>query len=378
MKVLACVAGFYPAETYGGPAISVKNFCTLLSSCSDIYVITSNHELCNTDRLPGIKDGWNVYSDCHVKYLSDQEMSYRHLKKEIREISPDIIYVNSLFDRRFLIPLLFISKAYNIPMLIAPRGEICGSFHKKYIKIPYINVLKPLLKQKHISFQATSEEEKEAIIKYIGNDQIYLLPNIPSMCELQPHGRVGRDSLRILFLARIQKKKNLSGALTILKECKIKIQFDIYGPKEVIEYWDECQEIIRTLPPNIIANYCGAVKHEDVSKIFASYDLFLFPTFSENYGHSIIESLQAGTPVLISDQTPWNDIAEYGAGWAIPIDKTEEYVDAINSLHNLSDKEFMQKSRFSQEYVKDKLGVDELKREYELLLNKLTTEKMSS
>ena len=38
--------------------------------------------------------------------------------------------------------------------------------------------------------------------------------------------------------------------------------------------------------------------------MFQEYDLLFLPTKGENFGHVILESMSAGTPVLISDTTP--------------------------------------------------------------------------
>ena len=65
---------------------------------------------------------------------------------------------------------------------------------------------------------------------------------------------------------------------------------------------------------------------------FSGYDAFLFPTFSENYGHVIVEALSVGTLVIISDRTPWNDVEESGVGWAIALDNTIKFKEVINQV----------------------------------------------
>ena len=51
-----------------------------------------------------------------------------------------------------------------------------------------------------------------------------------------------------------------------------------------------------------------------VIETFSKYDVFLFPTKGENYGHVIFEALAGGCIPIISDQTPWNDIEQAGCG----------------------------------------------------------------
>ena len=59
------------------------------------------------------------------------------------------------------------------------------------------------------------------------------------------------------------------------------------------------------MPPHVVVDYKGEVLPPDVPSVFASADLFVFPTKGENFGHVILEALSVGTPVLTSDQTPW-------------------------------------------------------------------------
>ena len=47
------------------------------------------------------------------------------------------------------------------------------------------------------------------------------------------------NELNILFFSRITKMKNLTGALRILKNFNETINFNIYGPKEDQNYYDE-------------------------------------------------------------------------------------------------------------------------------------------
>ena len=61
-------------------------------------------------------------------------------------------------------------------------------------------------------------------------------------------------------------------------------------------------------------------------------------TSGENFGHAIIEALACGCPVIISDQTPWNDLESFGAGWVIPLDDEKRWKSVIN-MANVMDSE---------------------------------------
>ncbi|MCX6327798.1 MAG: glycosyltransferase, partial [Bacteroidia bacterium] len=137
-------------------------------------------------------------------------------------------------------------------------------------------------------------------------------------------------------LSRIARVKNLDYALRILSNVKAKVIFDIYGPKEDLKYWKECQKLINNLPLNITVKYSGIVNPDQVMQIFSRYDLFLFPSGGENYGHVIVESLTSGTPVLISDKTPWRNLQNDNLGWDISLDQMDSFTEVIDNYALLS------------------------------------------
>ena len=139
-----------------------------------------------------------------------------------------------------------------------------------------------------------------------------------------------------MFLSRISKIKNLGFTLDVLKELQVDVIYDIFGPIEDDMLWKDCLAKIKLLPPNVRVTYKGTVKKDQVEPTFAKYDLMFLPTFTENYGHAIVECLSTGTPVLISDNTPWRQLEQKGLGWDISLDKKEEYVRAIKTMSKLS------------------------------------------
>ena len=59
------------------------------------------------------------------------------------------------------------------------------------------------------------------------------------------------------------------------------------------------------------------------------------PTLGENYCHAIAESIISGTPVLISDQTPWTQICNGKLGWAFGPNDTISYAATLNKLSKI-------------------------------------------
>lgn len=377
MKILVVLGGFYPAQTYGGPTVSIDNLCTLMKENMDFYILTSDHELNKTERLVGIVDGWNDRGNCKVLYMRISEDKPSYYKKVVDSLNPDLIYINSLFSAGKTVPFLRIARNRDIPLLLAPRGELCvNAFDKKYKKIPYIVLLKRYLKGKNVWYQSTSEEETSQIMKIlrVNNERVWGLTNVPVIC----HGKQKKlekepGDCRLVFISRIQAKKNLTFALSVLKKVKYDVVFDIYGPKESAAYWDECEKIISEMPENIVVTYRGALSHTEVSQKFSEYHGFLFPTLSENYGHVLVEAMLEGCPVITSDQVPWTDVNEENVGWSLSLANESAYITAIETIAKMNQSEFNKLSEKCKRYIIDKIDIKTLKQDYLNSFRKMVT-----
>lgn len=366
MKILIILTGFLPGKKFGGPPISVDNFCSLMKE-DECFIVTRNHDMGETETYKDIKSGWNDRENCKVLYLSDKEYGYRKYEEVIKEINPDVIYLQGLFQN-CIIPCLFLAKKHNIPVLLAPRGELCaGAFKKKYKKVPYIIFLKIFGLLNKVHFQSTSEEETEAIMQHLGitEDRIHFLTNVPSIPKKEyPVPEKQPGVAKFVFISRIVRKKNLKAAISYFKNIDGDVTFDIYGPIEDKDYWKECQDEIKLLPSNIKVNYCGLVSHDQIHETFSRYHAFLFPTLSENFGHVIAEALSVGCPVIISDQTPWNDVQYIDGGWSIPLDKIENFTSAIKDILYIDFKTETKYKKNMIEYVVSKTDLKKIKSLY--------------
>jgi glycosyltransferase involved in cell wall biosynthesis len=170
--------------------------------------------------------------------------------------------------------------------------------------------------------------------------------NIPNMDDALWTPRIKEaGEMACLFVSRIHPKKNLHFVLSFLREMKTdcKVRLDIYGTADDVEYVGECKRMAMELSDKLTVTFKGALPHDQVFSTLHRYHLFVLPTLGENFGHAIFEALSAGCPVLISDQTPWNDLHLHNAGWSIPlsdkrlfVQKAEEVMamdaDAFNNM----------------------------------------------
>lgn len=76
------------------------------------------------------------------------------------------------------------------------------------------------------------------------------------------------------------------------------------------------------------------------------------------------EALSVGTAVIISDQTPWSDINEAKAGWAIPLDNREKFVEAIQSVIDQKPDDNQKQIKAVEKYINNKVNLKEIRQEY--------------
>lgn len=342
--ILVFVNFYLPGDKSGGPVRSIVNLVNQLSDQFDFSIITSDRDWMEKEPYKEVAvDFWNQIGKARVFYLSPKNHSLLFIAKLLSTTHYDVLYLNSFFDRVYTqIPLWArkLGLAPIKPLIIAPRGEFSsGAFSFKYWKKkPYTWLSQKIGLLNEIIWHASTEHEafdiryrltlkkpiKISIASDIPSD---IASDIPSDTPLDNEPT---HPLRIVFLSRITPKKNLDFALRVLAKVQVPIHFNIYGPIGEKDHWHKCKVLMKHLPPNITARYAGILAHSDVAAVFRSHDLFFFPTHGENYGHVIMESLSAGTPVLIANTTPWLNLELAGVGWALSLDSEKTFVEKIN------------------------------------------------
>ncbi len=299
---------------------------------------------------PEVKtNGWNRLGNADVYYVSPGNIGLAWLRTFLRGESHDLLYINGYFNPRFTgLPLLARATFgnYSKPTLLAPRGVFSpGAMAlKSFKKSLYIHTTRMVRLYREVAWQASTSDEHADIQRIMGKsaEQVYVARDLPPRIlstieeQVSRRRRPSEKELRIVFLSRIAEMKNLAFAIHVLSKVRSRCRFLIYGPIFDEKYWRHCQGLMSELPAHITVEYGGVVTPENVRQVFSEHDVFLFPTFGENYGHVIFESLSAGTPVIVSDQTPWKDDAA-GACRALPLDESA-FVAAIEAFAGLDAK----------------------------------------
>lgn len=368
MNVLIPVRGYYPAVKHGGPPVAIENICDATGDRVTYYILTTNHDKGDTAPLPGIAPGWNKVGKANVIYLSPERETYSEFDKITADVQPDLIYIQSLFDAGYTLPFLKIAKKRNIPALLAVRGELSkGVFTKKHKKIPYIWLMRLSGLMNNISFHATYDGEREDIRRILAkHDQpIDTISDLPTMTAFHPkENSKTAGTLKAVFISRIVENKNLLDVLKSLRQVTAEVTLDIYGFQQDGEYWKICEQAMADLPTHIHARYCGALRHEDVVDTLTGYDVMIFPTYSENYGQIIAESLLASCPVILTDRTPFTNLGNYGAGRIVELHDLPALTRAIEEFAGMDKAGYGEILDNVKTYVDKELSIEEKAERY--------------
>lgn len=361
-RILVLTRYFLPGFKGGGPIQSVAGLTGRLGSEFDFRLITSDRDLHDASPYPDIPvDTWFRRDGALVRYNSPDALKWRRLWGCVRDVNASVIYVNSLFSFRFsILPILLgrLRLLGNCTFILAPRGELSpGALRFRSLKKRLFHYAARLTRL-HLAviWHASTEMEKAEIQRAFGRSATCVVARNLTQSgsvSIQRHRSKEPDRLRIIFLSRVAPKKNLLGAIAILGEVRGDIELRIAGPLEDGEYWRRCEAAIGRLPKNVRAHYIGEVAHSQVLDVLSANDLFLFPTYGENFGHVIAEALAAGTPVLTSDQTPWRDLRSRGVGWSLPLARKDRFVAAIQEMVAIDGVEFAEMSSKAQAFARE-------------------------
>ncbi len=358
--ILICIDWFVPGYKAGGPIQTVRNFVQAMGDSFEVSVLTGDRDLHDTQPYQGIeRDTWLDFAPgIRVCYLSPEAQKPNYIRKLIKDLKPDYLFVNSLYSLIFNIIPVQTALRKAIPIVWAPRGTLAPSALaiKPLKKKAYLALLRLLGWPRRVVWQATNEEEKSFIQDHFGSRHmdIRIAPNLPKQRQ-EPFKVVDKQAgeLNLVYHSRISLVKNLEFFLHCLEGMEENIRFDIYGPVEDPNYLKELNKQIQGLPPQIEVNFKGPVAPPDMAGVLAPYHFSVLTSKGENFGHAIFEALLAGKPVLISDRTPWKNLEEKKVGFDISLQKPEEMKRAIKVALQMDAKAYTDWSRAAWEFARD-------------------------
>ena len=89
----------------------------------------------------------------------------------------------------------------------------------------------------------------------------------------------------------------------------------VLAGSDLIGYGKEIERMVKDLGLEDSVVITGEVLGEAKACLLANADVFVLPSYSENFGIVVAEAMAWGRPVIASTGAPWKEIADVGAGW---------------------------------------------------------------
>jgi glycosyltransferase involved in cell wall biosynthesis len=137
-----------------------------------------------------------------------------------------------------------------------------------------------------------------------------------------------------LFVGRICPVKGLP----MLVEAWAKVRppcwkLKIIGPDEA-GHRAEVESLVQQAKIEADFEFIGPLQSDALREAYKNADLFIQPSYTENFGMAIVEAMSHSLPVITTTGTPWSILRERGCGWwvAPTVDQIAQGLAAATAL----------------------------------------------
>ena len=370
MKVLHVVP--YASSLYGGPPAVVAQMADTLAGLGvevDIVTTTAhgNAELDVPTGQPIIKNGvrYFYFTRQGPKFWMFSWSLRCWLYRHVRDY--DLVHVHGLFAYTTL-PACAAARHFGKPYVITAHGMLdpwCLS-HKWWKKLPYYSLLERRNLQRASAVHVTSSFELSGMAKLGFAAKTHVIPLSVEVPDRPARNPRDEHVLRLLFFSRLDPIKGLPTLLQALALLRARsgmaVVLKIAG-QGCGEYLSELQAMVKRLKISDNVRFVGFLQGEAKSQVLAEADVFVLPSYHENFSLSTAEAMAAGLPVIVSDQVGLaEEISEAAAGIVVPIDSPAALADAIEKFGSVKYRQIagengrkLVKQKFSKEQFGESL-----------------------
>lgn len=356
MKILHIIPSYWPAFKFGGPIHSVHGLNKALAKegC-DLTVYTTNaglvgkvpvNEKVNVDGVSVHYFNFNHYFD--LLNPSGYQFSWslkNALSQNIEKF--DLLHITGIWNFPPVVASYFARKL-NKPYIVSPRGSLYPyTFNKKsWKKKPYYHFVVDKMLHRASAIHYTTEDEKKQCHEYLGlKNAAVVVPNGLDLEAATPGSKeefisrypelTGKKIL--LFLGRLNWKKGLDILIEdfgMLCTARQDVHLLMVGDDDGDGYATKVQSWVRDQGLSRHVTFTGHLNGREKYDALAASDMFVMPSYSENFGMSAVDAMAAGVPVIISDKVGiWREVSNHRAGIIV---KTEPR-DILRGIEEMLD-----------------------------------------
>jgi glycosyltransferase involved in cell wall biosynthesis len=261
-----------------------------------------------------------------------------------------------------------IAEKLGIPMVTTPHGSLTrwAFQHKSLKKKLAWGLYQKADLEASRAVHVTAEDEAKDLRELGLKAAIALIPigiDIPTWRERKTEPKETRTAL---FVSRIHPKK---GLLTLVEAWAavrpVGWRMRVVGP-DYTGYRPEVERAVKAKGLEKEFIFEDAVYDAAKWELYWDADVFILPTFSENFGLVIPEALACGVPVITTQGTPWKELEERSCGWWIPLG-VDPLVEAIRKATSLTDGERSQMGLRGRQLVEEKYTWESVAKNMKLL-----------
>lgn len=356
MKILHYIPSI--DETSGGVGAYMQLLTRDLGKMCELHVMTHR------------SDNERVLENCTVHYIDYKWTPWNNCKREfldlLKEIRPDVFHTNCCWmPVSALTAMLAHDAGYKV--VYTPHGMLepyAIARHYWTKKLPAILMFQRKGLQVCDLIHSTAETEKTNLLRLGWNDRVCVIPNCVQIDDIEMK-RSWKRKKKVLFLSRVHPKKGVYFLIEAVGQMKgdfAGYTFTIAGPGEEA-YVKELKAQAERFGVADLFDFIGPVYAEDKWPLYREADLFVLPTWSENFGIVVPEALASGTPVMTTVGTPWAELNEVGCGWCTEIG-TEPTKEALHKFLSCSEAELERMGRRGRKLVEEKYTSEAISRQF--------------
>jgi glycosyltransferase involved in cell wall biosynthesis len=331
MKILQLVPSI--SLVYGGPSQMVLGLSAALAQLGqDVTIITTDS---NGDTgqapldvplgVPVSQNGYQIYYfPCSPfrRYKFSLDL-FTWLANRAKDY--DIAHIHALFSPVSSISAS-IARYHQLPYILRPLGTLdpADLQKKRQLKQIYANFLEKPNLAAAAAVHFTSQQECQTAERFNIKTKDIVIPLGVDFFNPQALPVTGFDLPEnkpiILYMSRLDPKKGLDLLLPSLErllEKGLDFHFVLAGgnPQDP-EYENRIKNQIERSILGKNTTITGFVTGEVKNSLLARADLFVLPSYYENFGIAVAEAMAAGIPVVISDRVDLHPaVAAAAAGW---------------------------------------------------------------
>jgi glycosyltransferase involved in cell wall biosynthesis len=221
----------------------------------------------------------------------------------------DLVHIHALFSFAPTTAAL-IARQQNIPYILRPLG-VLGRYgmmmRRAYLKkASFALIEKSLIESASVVHFTSLSEMSEASTLGLRCNGIVIPLGIDTgpIDRLSARTPANSDKMvDLLFLSRIDRKKNLEGllqAMSLVLATRRDVRLSVAGQGDP-PYMGTLKELAQSLNIEENVKWLGFIDGEEKRLALQSATAFVLPSYSENFGIAVLEALVAGLPCIVSE-----------------------------------------------------------------------------